>query len=794
MNPYPQFPPDNEDDAEVWKYFFLFLRNWHWFVVAMFLSLTTAWFVNRYSTRIYSVTASLLIEDDKGRPNILGSSGIGGPDVMSGFGLFPSMKNLQNQLLILQSESQVKMTIMELDFEVSYFREKMVGTREVYHEVPFVIIPDKSRAQPLETTFRLTFTGDSTFIINTSHKGNGIKWYSYLTESQLPQPAPLREEIRGRFGVMIDGYAFTVMPRNWVIQTGNGETQPWFFNFNSYDRLISRWGKMLKLEPMHRDASMVSLTIETASPAKAVIFLNKHLEMYLQRTLDKKNQFANNTIEFINAQLGSITDSLSITEAALEEYRQRHRVVDLSFQAQHLFSQVSELSNRKAELQLQQDYFRYLSDYFSKTSEPTDIVAPSVMGIDDPLLNTLVLEINRLAGEKIAMGGESSRNPYISNLNAQIRNVRNTLEENASSMINNNNQAMADIDSRLELLMAEVQRLPQTERELFGIERIFKLNDHIYTYLLQRRYEAQIAKASNAPDNEIIDYAGTVGGPIKPRTIRNYAFALMLGLIIPWLSLVFINRFNNKVTGGDDIQTLTGLPIAGHITHSIKDQQSVVLNDPQSLIAEDFRSLLTRMQYFTKTTHSPVVLITSSMAAEGKSFSSLNLAAAYSLSGKRTVLVEFDMRKPGIYQEFGLKNDRGVSTYLSGKDGIDDIKQNSGYDKLSVIAAGPIPPNPFELAASERTALLFKELKERYDYIVVDSAAIGLVSDTSALAAIADMTIVVVRHNATIKPMLAKTLSDARQNGLTNISLLINDISRSNGIYGYGGGYGYAYG
>ena len=795
MNPYPQSPPNDEDDIDVKKYFFLFLRNWYWFVIAMFLCLATAWFVNRTATRIYSVTASMLIEDDKGQRNILG--GMGGSDVMSGFGLVPGMKNLQNQLLILQSGSQVRSTIMELDFEVSYFREEMVGTREVYHEVPFVVIPDRSRAQPLEIPFRLTFTGDSTFIIHTGYKGNGISWYSYLTESRLPQPAPLQEEISGRFGEMIDGggYAFTVMPRNGVVQTGNGDSRPWVFTFNSYDALITSWGRMLNLEPMHRDASMVKLSIETASPGKAERFLNKHLEMYLQRTLDKKNQFAHNTIEFINDQLGAITDSLSITEAALTEYRQRHRVVDLSFQAQHLFEQVSELGNRKAELQLQQDYFRYLSDYFSSTSEPADIVAPAVMGIDDPLLNSLVLEINRLAGEKIAMGGESSRNPYVSTLNAQIRNVRNTLEENARSRINNNNQAIADIDDRLNRLMAEVQRLPQTERELFGIERIFKLNDHIYTYLLQRRYEAQIAMASNAPDNEIIDFARTVGGPIKPRTTRNYAFAFMLGLIIPGLSLVLINLFNNKVTGEDDIATLTGLPVAGHIIHSIQGQQSVVLNDPQSLVAEAFRSLRTRMQFFTKTTPSPVVLITSSMAAEGKSFSSLNLAAAYSLSGRKTVLVGFDMRKPGIYQEFGLKNNSGVSTYLSGRDGIEDIIQHSGHDNLWVIAAGPIPPNPSELAASERTALLFAALKERYDHIVVDSAPMGLVSDTSALAALADITLVVVRHNVTVKPMLANTLADARQNGLTNISLLINDISRSStfygGLYKYGNAYGY---
>ena len=794
MNPYPSTPPDS-DDVDLRKYLFLFLRNWHWFFIAMFLSITLAYFTNRYSTRIYRVTATLLIEDDKGSANPLGSAGFGGPDVVGGFGLFPSMKNMQNQLLILQSRSQVTKTIKELDFEISYYQEEVIGTREVYNEVPFVVIIDKSKPQPLEITFRLTFTGQNTFNITVEPKSNGTEWYSYLSESRVPPIAPIREEISGRFGEPLDGggYAFTIMPREGVPQSNNGETKPWFFNFNSYDHLITRWGQMLELTPMHRDASMVSLTIETACPAKAELFLNTHLEMYLQRTLDKKNQFANNTIAFIDLQLGAITDSLSITEEALQQYRQNHSVVDLSFQAQQLFDQVTDLGNRKAELQLQQEYFRYLLDYFSSTADPADIVAPSVMGISDPLLNSLVMEINRMAGEKIAMGGDSGRNPYIATLNAQIRNVRNTLEENARNMLSNNSRAIGDIDSRLNMLMAEVQRLPQTERELFGIERIFKLNDHIYTYLLQRRYESQIAKASNAPDNEIIDYGRTVGGPIKPRGMFNYAFAFMLGLFIPGLSLVVINLLNNKVTGEDDLRAFTDLPVAGHIIHNHHDHQLVVLEDPQSHISEAFRSLRTRLQFFTKTTPSPVVLVSSSMAEEGKTFSSVNLASAYSLAGKRTVLVGFDMRKPKIYQDFNLINDRGVSTWLIGRDTLDDIIQDSGYDNLSVITAGPIPPNPSELAASERTAELFTQLRERYDYIIVDSAPIGLVSDTTTLAAIADITIILVRHNKTLKPILANTLADARQNGITNLSILVNDISRTSGFYGYGGGYKYGY-
>ena len=549
---------------------------------------------------------------------------------------------------------------------------------------------------------------------------------------------------------------------------------------------------------MQKEASMVKLAIETDCPEKAEIFLDKHLNMYLLRTLEKKNQFANNTIGFIDKQLVVITDSLGSTEMKLQDYRRNNRVVDLSFQAQQLFEQTKELGNQKAELKVKQDYFKYLGEYLSRNMESGDLVAPSVMGIEDPLLNNLVLEINRMSDQKVAMGGERSNNPYIATLNSQIRNAKASLEENTRNMMNNNNMAMTDLDGRLAGMMAEVRKLPQTERELFGIERIFKLNDFIYTYLLQRRYEAQIAKASNIPDNEIIDHAATVIPFIKPKPVMNYAIALMIGLFTPGLVIVLISAFNFKVTSEEDIKKFSDLPVAGHIIHSDREFQAVVLRDPQSNISEAFRSLRTRLQFFTKETTSPVILVTSSMPAEGKTFISINLASACSLAGKKTVLVGFDLRKPKIYEYFGLDNDKGVSTYLIGRDKLNDIIQESGYENLSIIAAGSIPPNPSELASSAKTKELFAELKKKFDYIIVDSAPLGSVSDTFSLAAVADITIILVRHNKTIKYVLENTLADAKANGINGISLLMNDISRDKALYGYAGrykyGYGYGYG
>jgi capsular exopolysaccharide synthesis family protein len=382
----------------------------------------------------------------------------------------------------------------------------------------------------------------------------------------------------------------------------------------------------------------------------------------------------------------------------------------------------------------------------------------------------------------------------LATLESQIRNAKITAEETVNSLQSSYNLTLNDINKRHSLLMAEVNKLPQTERALFSIERKFKLNDNIYTYLMQRRAEAQIAKASNAPDNEIIDRATVIGGPIKPKTGSNYIIGFLLGLVLPGVFFSLKEVFNNKIETEEEVKKLTNLPVAGHITHSVSDYQDVVLRDPQSNVSEAFRNLRTRMRFFTKELKNPMILISSSMPGEGKTFSALNLASAYALAGNKTVLVSFDLRKPRIYSEFGINNENGLSTYLIGRDKLDEIIKETGHENLHLIPAGPIPPNPAELASPDKTKVLFDELRKRYDFIITDSAPIGAVSDTYALANSADAVIILVRHNRTIKQLLKDTMEDCRTNGITNMSILMNDIRSDMRMYGYRGRYGYGYG
>jgi tyrosine-protein kinase Etk/Wzc len=786
------------DDVDLMRYIFLFLENWYWLLLSVIVGVIAAYLVNKYTIKEYKVSATLLIEDQTNQTgSFISGSSQGSNDMFSGFGLYPNMKMIENQMIILQSYSQINTTIHSVDFEVSYFKEEVTGKREVYSGAPFVVSFDRSRPQPLGALFTVTVKPDGKLRITGEITGDNVDQYDYLSEKVTGSSATLELDREIAYGEPVEGknYLFTLLPREGTKQSADMASHIWFFSFNSYDGLVSEWRGRLVLTSMKEEASIVEVSANTDCPAKAKAFLDTHLKMYLQRTLDKKNLFAINTIEFIDRQLSSISDSLGKREQDLQDFRRNNEVVNLSFQAEQLFERAKELENARAELKLRNDYFSYIRGYLRENKEAGSLAAPSVTGITDPNMNNIIIELNKMESQKVAMkGSEGSVNPYLAALESQIRNARTTLEKILMNMEKSNNIAINDFDKRLENLNSEVRKLPQTERELFSIERQFKLNDYIYTYMLQKRSEAQIAKASNTPDNEVIDYARITGGPIKPKGTINYIIGFMLGLTLPGLFFLLKEILNLKIETEDEVKRITSLPVAGHISHSMKEYQGVVLRDPQSNIAEAFRNLRTRMRFFTREIKSPVILVTSSMPAEGKSFTALNLASAYSLAGNRTVLVSFDLRRPRIYDEFGLDNSSGISTYLIGRNKVNEIIMESGYENLFIIPAGPIPPNPSELASSEKTKELFAELRGHFDFIVIDSAPIGAVSDTYSLAALADAIIMLVRHNKTVKQLLKDTIEDCKVNGVNNISILMNDIRNDMRMYGYRGRYGYVYG
>jgi capsular exopolysaccharide synthesis family protein len=755
------------DTIDLKKIFFLVLGHWYYFLIVLGFALGGAFLHLRYTMPVYRVSTSLLIEEGS-------KSGVTGTEeLLKGFGLKPGSKNLDNQIQILSSYTLIEATLQELPYVLDYYVKGRVKTASLYPNSPIVVVPDSGSVLPSNLEFSFRYLEENTYELS-------------IAEKDIVAKATFGQHVNYKG---IGSFTILPNPEYWPPEPA---TITIFFKFIKMDDLVVSYRNRLKVAAATKEGTIVNLTMEGTNKEKDKDFLNKLTEVFLARNLDKKNQEASRVIEFIDKQLVGISDSLMITENKLQEFRSRNKVMDVSAQGQQIIQQAVKLEDEKARLLLESNYFDYLTRYLSSANTQETPIAPATMGIVDPMLTQLVQELSQLQAEYYS-GGMGDKNPFQNQILTKIKNTRQSLQETLKNISHANNLAQQENMEQIHSLNAQAAGLPVTERKLLGIERDFKLNDVLYTFLLQRRAEAQIQKASNTTDNELVDPARADRAPIAPNTNFIYLVALILGLGLPAAYLLLVDFFNTKINSEDELKKLSDLPIVGHIPHSELSYQTVVLQDPDSPIAEAFRSLRTRMQFFIKEAKSPVVLVTSSMPREGKTFTALNLASAYSLTGKKTVLIGFDLRRPKLYGDFDLKNETGVSTWLIGRDGLDTIIQPTSYDNLHLIAAGPVPPNPAELASSEKMRELIDLLRERYEYIVIDSAPIGTVSDSYAITDMADATLLIVRHQKTLRDMLKNTISEAKDNEVKGLSLLVNDMDTQSLSYRYAYSYKYGY-
>jgi tyrosine-protein kinase Etk/Wzc len=383
-------------------------------------------------------------------------------------------------------------------------------------------------------------------------------------------------------------------------------------------------------------------------------------------------------------------------------------------------------------------------------------------------------------------------NPYLNSLESRISDIKAKLLENIDNIIKNGEISLREIDSRINDIEAEIGKLPGSQRELLVIERKFKLNDAIYTFLLTRRSEMQISKASNIPSNEILDPASEDDYiKVSPNTSMNYFIALLLGLLVPAAFIYLKDFFRNKIEDKYDIRMMTEIPVIGHVIHNTLKTRLVVHEYPSSIVAESFRSLRTNFQFFSQENEKNVILITSIIKSEGKSFTSVNLGTVFAQNRKKVVVIDFDLRKARIHEYLGIISDNGLSRYLSHNTSIEDIIFPSGIENLDVIPSGPIPPNPTELISSAITTELFNVLSSRYDLILVDSPPIALVSDALLLLRFANIRILVVRQNFTPRNLFASIIGDLQRRNIDRLNIVINDERTDGNTYGYGYGYGY---
>ena len=733
------------------------ISHWYLFVLFMGIGLAGAWLYNRYTTTMYSARASIMILEEGSTTFWRQAGGFSG-EALRGFGT--SYQGIQNQMIIMKSQPVVAKAIRELGFEVSYHNEGKLSTAENYTDAAFRVEWDRNHPQLIGFDFRISVHPDRSITLSGFGEGVGAYNYSenrgagYFPEVKIEQKVQSGEE------VVIPGQC------SFKINLNEGFFPPvtdyFFFRFHTPDELINAYRSRMTVSLRDWETSIVDIDLKDYHPQKAVDFLNKLVEVYRIDNVEKKNQYADQTINFIEYLLEGVSDSLAVAEGELLSFQSRNRIFDIGSQSGQLLSEMSELDSKKQELETQNKYYNYLKTYILENRDVGSILVPSSVGINDPLLSGLLSQYNQLTVEKSKMS-DVLISPRLTQLNDQLGNVKEAMLENINNIVDHNHQMLADLQRRTAMVEARVGKLPVTERDLFKIERRYNMNNETYTFLLEKLSEAQIAKAANQPESQLVESASSMGA-IGPEKNKAYSYGLFAGIVPPALFVLLLVLFNNKVISKEDVEMLTSLPILNMVFFNKQKEPTMtpVLDKPNSPDSEAYRSLRGKLDLMTKGKVKPVIAVSSTAPGEGKTYTSINIASSFALTRKKTVLVDFDLRNSRINQDFELDASKGVVSYILGKDSLAQITHQVKHPNFFIIPAGPIPPNPGEMLMDEKIGKLLTELKEIYDVIIIDSAPIGYVTDLFQITDQIDSTVFVIRDSYTNRKLLKQALDEIK--------------------------------
>lgn len=768
------FQLPEEEGIDIKKYIFLILSHWWWFAIALFISLTIAYLVNRYSQEVYSASCSIIV----GEPDARAGSVEGILDELYRVRGKKRKAVVENEMSILKSYKLARLALEELDFGVTYtaIGRRNIAESQLYNLSPFTVLVDTTSIKEPKGSFNIVILSDEKFAIRIGENDQKVF----------------------RFGELIafEDFAFTIMLNQEVDYKYNAQhSNKYYFTFGDINTLAKKYSNSLNVEVNAEKGSILLLKMTGFVPQQITDYLNKLSEIYIRTNLDEKNRASESTIQFIDDQLRGVVDSLEVTGIRLQKFRSANKVINLSTEGTFLFEKLQSLQSDKAALEIKDRYYKYLLEYIQKRMDFSDVVAPSVVGIEDQLLNSLVAELNQLNLDRRNLGlSVVEASPQISVLNSKIENTRNALHENLLSLVEGNKIALEDIDGRIRKFETEVQKLPGTERELINIEREFTINDQIYTFLLEKRAEAGITRASNTSDHKILDIARPENASlIKPKTSMNYMMALIIGGAIPLALLLLIDFFNTKIVDRKFLEINLKAPIIGSIGHNEDGTDIPVSEKPRSSLAESFRSLRTNLQYILKDPQAKVIAVSSAVSGEGKTFTSINLASILAMNGHKTLIVSLDLRRPKVHKIFNLPNKTGMSTHLIGKTNFDELISESNINNLFVATSGPIPPNPAELLSSDNMKEFIRLARSKFDYIILDTPPVAIVTDTLTMKDLLDAFIFVIRHNFSDKQVVELVNSVYGKHLIKNTGVVVNDI-QIKGYYGYSYRYGYGYG
>ena len=778
-----------EEEFNLYEILFKYLAYWPWFVISVILCLGCTYLYLRYSSPVYTTSAKILIKE---QDNYRSKSSTPLSDVME-LATINLTSLFDNELEVLKSRTLIKKAVSDLGLYINHSQRRKFGyDPQFYQNSPIQVYMTPEDANKLRGTINLNMFYDgkelTAHISYINAMGEKIETEKKFTE--LPAALPT------------DDGVITFTPDSNYIPQGSIELVAQISNPQS--TAASYRGRMT-VSPTSKTTTIANITVNDAIPARAEDFINQLVKVYNQDANDEKNEVAQKTAEFIEERISIINRELGSTENELATFKQRSGLTNLTSDAQMALQEKSryeqQLTQNATQLNLVQDLQNYLQD-INHLHE----VIPANIGLEDANLKALINQYNTLIVErKRLLRTSSENNPAVINMNSSIDAMRINVQTSISSVLRGLQITQRNLQREANRFMGRISDAPKQEQEFMTIQRQQEIKATLYILLLKKREENALTLAATASNGRIIE-APASGGLIAPRKKMFLLTAFILGFGLPIGILYLMNLLKYKIGNRMDVEKLTKVTIIGEIpscSQSLKDSDNsiVVHENKNSLMEETFRAIRTNLLFLLEKGQK-VILVTSSIPKEGKSFVAANLAVSLAFLGKKTLIIGMDIRKPGLNKIFGFSTrSHGITNYLQNPDQVklsDMIFTSDVSPNLHILPGGSIPPNPTELVARPIFDETIEELKKHYDYIILDTAPIGLVTDTSIIAHVADVGIIISRADYTPKAAFRNINELQKEQIFTKLATVINDIDmnqRKNSYsYGYGRKYGYGYG
>ena len=769
----------NEQDEEKINYqelLFRYIIHWPWFVASVLVCLIGAWVYLHFQTPVYQVSASIMIKDDKkgGGSTDLENLGIGG--------VITSTQSIDNEIEVLRSKTILKEVVNNLELYITYYDEDEFPKKELYQTSPVIVNLTAQEADKLPGSALLAMKLSPEGVLDVNLKV-GLKEYNQRFE-KLPAVLPTDA---GTFG-----FALKDSLSGGQMEGHKGERH--------IRAVVSRpfgvakgYQGALSIAPTSKATSVAVVSLMNTNIQRARDFINKLMEMYNRNTNNDKNEVAEKTREFINERIKIIDEELGSTEDKLEAFKRNAGLTDISSDAQLAVSGNAEYEKRRVDNGTQINLVRDLIKYINNPSNEYELL-PGNIGLSDAGLTTQIGRYNELIIERTRLLRTSTEsNPMIVNLDTSIR----AMKSNVQAAINGTLQGLlivkADLEREAGRFSRRISDAPGQERQYVSIARQQEIKAGLYLMLLQKREENAITLAATANNAKIIDEPVATGGPLSPKPNMIYMIALVLGVGLPVSVIFLIGLTKFKIEGRGDVEKLTRLPIVGDVPLTDEKAGSIaVFENQNTLMSETFRHIRTNLQFMLEN-NQKVILVTSTVSGEGKSFISSNLAISLSLLGKKVVIVGLDIRKPGLNKIFNIpRKEQGITQYLSNpeKNLMDFVQPSDVSKNLYILPGGTVPPNPTELLARDGLDKAIETLKKNFDYVILDTAPVGMVTDTLLIGRVADLSVYVCRADYSRKAEFTLINELAADNKLPNICTVINGLDLQKKKYGYYYGYG----